>query len=307
VLSGANTNADGNTFVGTQSGSGNLFGSNNSFFGNQTGLNNSAGSQNTLIGFGANVGEVAVNNSTAIGNLAQVTASNSLVLGGISGVNGGADTNVGIGTTAPTARLSVVAIGDGARVLLLGTERAWIFKQSGTGSETALELTANDPNNNNKNFLINTQGFVGIGTKTPTATLSVNGGANKPGGGSWGTFSDERLKNIRGSFTPGLQALIKLQPLRYEYKPDNALKLKSDGEQIGFSAQAVQQVIPEAVSQTENGYLVINNDPILWTMLNAIKEQQKEIARQSDLVQRQQKEIDSLKRLVTQRGSRRVR
>ena len=25
------------------------------------------------------------------------------------------------------------------------------------------------------------------------------------------------------------------------------------------------------------GYLLVNNDPILWTMLNAIKEQQKEI------------------------------
>ena len=25
------------------------------------------------------------------------------------------------------------------------------------------------------------------------------------------------------------------------------------------------------------GYLMVNNDPILWTMLNAIKEQQKEI------------------------------
>jgi hypothetical protein len=36
-------------------------------------------------------------------------------------------------------------------------------------------------------------------------------------------------------------------------------------------------VIPEAVTQTENGYLVVNNDPIIWAMLNAIKEQQAEI------------------------------
>jgi len=31
------------------------------------------------------------------------------------------------------------------------------------------------------------------------------------------------------------------------------------------------------VTSTESGYLQVNNDPILWTMLNAIKEQQKEI------------------------------
>jgi hypothetical protein len=39
----------------------------------------------------------------------------------------------------------------------------------------------------------------------------------------------------------------------------------------------VQRVIPEAVTQNSSGYLLVNNDPILWTMLNAIKEQQREI------------------------------
>jgi len=67
-----------------------------------------------------------------------------------------------------------------------------------------------------------------------------------------------------------------LQPLRYQYKPDNALGLTSKSEYIGFGAQAVQKVIPEAVT-TNSGYLQINNDPIIWTMLNAIKEQQKQI------------------------------
>jgi hypothetical protein len=39
----------------------------------------------------------------------------------------------------------------------------------------------------------------------------------------------------------------------------------------------VQKVIPEAVSTSASGYLMVNNDPIIWTMLNAIKEQQREI------------------------------
>jgi hypothetical protein len=38
-----------------------------------------------------------------------------------------------------------------------------------------------------------------------------------------------------------------------------------------------KQVIPEAVTKNAEGYLIVNNDPIIWTMLNAIKEQQKEI------------------------------
>jgi hypothetical protein len=105
----------------------------------------------------------------------------------------------------------------------------------------------------------------------------VNGDASKSGGGSWQTFSDERLKRIRGPFTSGLNAVMQLQPLRYEYKPNNAMGLASVGERIGFGAQAVQKVIPEAVSTNQSGYLMVNNDPIIWTMLNAIKEQQKEI------------------------------
>ncbi len=122
-----------------------------------------------------------------------------------------------------------------------------------------------------------TGGNVGIGTSAPTDKLSVNGTASKPGGGTWAVFSDERLKMIKGNFNSGLSAVMKLQPLRYEYKPDNALGIKSEGEHIGFGAQAVQKVIPEAVTMNSSGYLMVNNDPIIWTMLNAIKEQQKEI------------------------------
>ncbi|HYV23969.1 MAG TPA: tail fiber domain-containing protein, partial [Pyrinomonadaceae bacterium] len=71
---------------------------------------------------------------------------------------------------------------------------------------------------------------------------------------------------------------MQLQPIRYEYKPDNALGIKSEGENIGFGAQTLQKVLPEAVTMNSAGYLMVKSDPILWTMLNAIKEQQKEIA-----------------------------
>jgi hypothetical protein len=131
--------------------------------------------------------------------------------------------------------------------------------------------------NNAERLRIDSAGNVGIGTTAPTASLSVNGTANKPGGGSWDVFSDERLKNIKGRFNSGLKAVMQLQPIRYQYKPNNALGLKSEGEHVGFGAQSLQEIIPQAVTKSSNGYLMINNDPILWTMLNAIKEQQKEI------------------------------
>jgi hypothetical protein len=122
-----------------------------------------------------------------------------------------------------------------------------------------------------------TAGRLGIGTAAPDSPLTVNGAASKPGGGSWSVFSDNRLKTIKGTFNSGLSAVMKLQPIRYEYRANNALGIESKGEHVGFSAQEVQRVVPEAVTQTDRGFLMVNNDPIIWTMLNAIKEQQKEI------------------------------
>jgi hypothetical protein len=95
------------------------------------------------------------------------------------------DGGVGIGTQRPHAKLDVAggAIsvsngGDGNVLFRLGSDRAWVFKQTGTDGATALELTAADSDNNNKNFYINTAGRVGIGTQRPQATLDVNGSIN---------------------------------------------------------------------------------------------------------------------------------
>ena len=102
--------------------------------------------------------------------------------------------------------------------------------------------------------------------------LIVTGLAYKPGGGTWLSSSDKRLKDIGPNFTRGLEAINAINPLRYKYKKDNELNLPSDNEYIGLIAQEVQEVIPEAVSTDSKGYLMLNNDPVIWAMLNAIKE-----------------------------------
>lgn len=40
----------------------------------------------------------------------------------------------------------------------------------------------------------------------------------------------------------------------------------------GFSAQNIQENIPEAISQDKNGYLTLSDRPILATLVNSIKE-----------------------------------
>jgi len=59
----------------------------------------------------------------------------------------------------------------------------------------------------------------------------------------------------------------------------------------------VQRAIPEAVTENSKGYLLVNNDPIIWAMLNAIKEQQKEIR---DLKSELQATRHSLQKVKTQ-------
>jgi hypothetical protein len=97
----------GNVFVGMIAGQANTSGGNNTFVGAGAGVLNTTGTGNTLVGFNAS-GPAAATNATAIGALAMVTRNDSIVLGAVNGQNGAtSDTNVGVGTTAPRARLEV--------------------------------------------------------------------------------------------------------------------------------------------------------------------------------------------------------
>ncbi|MBK7890754.1 MAG: tail fiber domain-containing protein [Bdellovibrionales bacterium] len=126
------------------------------------------------------------------------------------------------------------------------------------------------PTNVVQTMFVGTQ--VGIGTTSPDQLLSVNGDASKVGGGSWQTFSDARLKTVNGPFTRGLREVLELQPVSYHYNDRNPAGVPNSGDHIGFVAQEIEKQIPEAISHSKKGFLMVNNDPILWTMFNAIKE-----------------------------------
>jgi hypothetical protein len=102
-----NVTGSRNSFYGNASGAANTTGFQNVFFGVWAGDRNKTGSNNTALGTGANVGPDNLTFATALGAGAFVTRSNSLVLGGVAGVNGGTDTNVGIGNSAPKTKLHI--------------------------------------------------------------------------------------------------------------------------------------------------------------------------------------------------------
>jgi hypothetical protein len=100
-----NTTGSQNTFYGNATGHDNTTGGQNAFFGMFAGDVNQTGSRNTALGWGANVGAGNLTFATAVGANALAATNNSLVLGAIAGVNGApADTNVGVGTSAPKTK-----------------------------------------------------------------------------------------------------------------------------------------------------------------------------------------------------------
>jgi hypothetical protein len=264
-------------------------------------LSNLTGVNDTALGFNTEFSTGSLSNATAIGANAIVSESNALVLG--SGAN------VGIGTSTPGATLEVdgpnqidvliqapeSGVGAGLDINTTGSGGLhWEILDTGSGSgQGANKLNIRNVNTSTDILTILADGHVGIGTTSADNTLTVNGSADKPGGGSWGTYSDGRLKTVNGGFTSGLTEVMKIQPVHYRYKPDNAMGIRDTDEHIGVVAQEVQKIIPEAVTQNSKGYLLVNNDPIIWTMLNAIKQQQGEF-------QQEKSELAKALRLIKQ-------
>ncbi|MES2623182.1 MAG: tail fiber domain-containing protein [Patescibacteria group bacterium] len=130
--------------------------------------------------------------------------------------------------------------------------------------------------------ILASNGFVGIGTSTPSANLTASGtirfinlgsvGANliTDSLGNVTVSSDERLKDIKGMFESGLDKIKLLSPILYTWKPETGYDTANT--YAGFSAQNVQSAIPEAVSSDSRGYLTLADRPILATLVNAVKE-----------------------------------
>lgn len=125
---------------------------------------------------------------------------------------------------------------------------------------------------------------IGIGTTNVSHRLNVNGSAAKPGGGSWSTYSDKRLKkNIKG-FKYGLDVLSKVRPVTYHY--NGKLEMDSKVEHVGVIAQELQKVAPfmveEVATETDGKksgtYLSVDPSAFDYILINSVQEQQEMIA-----------------------------
>ena len=115
-------------------------------------------------------------------------------------------------------------------------------------------------------------GRLGIGVTNPSHILHING-QGRSTNSSWTTTSDIRLKDVVRSYDYyGLKDIDRIKPIIFQYKDDNPLDLPSEEQHVGIVAQELNEIIPEAVNEGSDGYLNVNIDPVIWAMVNAIKE-----------------------------------
>ena len=89
-----------------------------------------------------------------------------------------------------------------------------------------------------------------------------------------------------------LAVILKLNPVTYDLRTDEFPDMGFEtGTQIGLIAQDVEKVFPILVNTDKNGYKAVAYDKLSVVLIDAMKEQQKQI-------EDQKKEIETLKNLV---------
>ncbi|HMY72776.1 MAG TPA: tail fiber domain-containing protein, partial [Blastocatellia bacterium] len=127
-------------------------------------------------------------------------------------------------------------------------------------------------------------GNIGIGTTNPSAKLHVIGNILASG---TITPSDQRYKQNVATLHDALSKLRQLRGVSYDWKQAAYPEMQfAAGSQLGFIAQEVEQVLPEAVHKTADGMYGMNYSAIIPLLVEAIKEQQQEAdKRQQELEQ----------------------
>ena len=102
--------------------------------------------------------------------------------------------------------------------------------------------------------------------------INASGGVKLTvGATSWASISDERQKKNISPLNYGLEKVMQINPIRFDYNSD----VSENGKRIGFSAQNLRPIIPEAVSEdVEMDVLSVASTELVPVLVKAIQEQQ---------------------------------
>ncbi len=229
----SNTTGYDNTAYGVSALLSNTIGFYNTANGALALYSNTIGTNNTANGVSALNSNTTGSYNTAYGRLAlhsNTTGSNNTALGYQAGRNATGSGNVFLGNNAGHNET-------GSNLLYIDN------------SSTATPLIWGNFAAGNRR--------VGINRVATSNSLEVEGNASKSSPGDWLGNSDARLKrNIQPLDSRAtLQKLLALQGVAYEWDDDKTGTSRPEGVQYGFTAQNIQSVFPELVSEDAQGYL----------------------------------------------------
>jgi hypothetical protein len=180
---------------------------------------------------------------------------------------------------SPYAADRMNTAGDG---LMYGMWRQGIFQAGigATNTQSMTFITAADGSNVNQNIRM---------------TITTNGSIGAPSGTNIYNPSDFRLKRNISTISNGLDKISALNPVKFNWI--DGFESSEDGkEMLGFIAQEVYEVIPEAVESFSNSSITVNDieiqNPlrvnekfIIPVLVKAIQEQQSIICSQSSIIE----------------------
>ena len=199
---------------------------------------------------------------------------------------------VGIGTNAPSSDLHVLNTAgstavkvetttggaDEAQLRLVSGAKSWHVWVRESDGELGIYDTSTrfriDPVNDYM-ILMEAGGNVGIGTTTPAALLHVDGAAGNPSG-TWGSYSDRRLKKNIRDIDSALDKLSRLHGVTFQWIDPEKYGGGFAGARMGFIAQEAEEVFPEWVETWNNGYKSITPMGLDALTVEAVKELKQE-------------------------------
>jgi hypothetical protein len=230
-----------------------------------------------------------------------------LDVAGSSRIKGSA-TSVLTGTIDPAASTTVTGVGTafttelvvGDRITVTGETRTVtaIATTTSLTVDTAFTDNANDTapdklaaqliikdSSDNVDFIVQDNGYVGIGTATPAELLDVEGNIEAD---AYLYSSDRALKKEITTITNPLDKVRALRGVNFKWKAD-------DVASIGFIAQEVESVIPEIVSTHDtDGLKAVQYGNITALLVEAMKAQQVQIEELQETVENLQSSILNL-------------